>query len=260
MSRPADVTDALARDARGESATCVDDGQLILEAALAAPQDFELAVRAVNSCVFRGESAADCRRTLNRLLDVRRYDERCVRMLVLPAGEILLWAADWQNARELLNEVPVTLRCDRWHAADLELNKLADVLDHDPPVCWERAGTRWWERPAQLPAADREGRPLQRWLAGRVERRDGDAVVIRCGEADTSGTQPQYSWLNLPYTTWRSEIGSDLADGEPDADIFLEIGVYSDDSVNLRLMPTTGLRRLTAQPVPHPNRFLRPAA
>ena len=255
---------ALAADAAGDRTLMHDAREVILAAARDTPQDLPLALRAVNHLAFTGGPRADVTALIDELLAANPLTEHLCEQFILPSVSILLEAASWWEAWELLGRVPESLRGPLWEALALEHKRFCLILDHrSAPVSWDRLASDWWTMPPTVLPATHEGRPLSQWLAGNVTVREGDELVAEAAGADPDNPQRlEYYSLTPSYADWLSMGGQQLPEGDPPYgelrdDRFFELGVYGEDITIVRMAPNPGITRAMPAAWPARNRYLQ---
>jgi hypothetical protein len=141
---------------------------------------------------------------------------------------LLLRCVRLQFAQEVLEDIPEEHREDRRYR-DL-YNLLNHYLAADSYRSYFPLNVEWdtrFEGPHMLDSENDEGEPLVRWLAGRVDSKDGDTLYTRIVDP-TAEEGPAEGRLDIPLTTL-AEWSTDRVHEEVEEGDFFEAGIYGNE-------------------------------
>lgn len=155
---------------------------------------------------------------------------------LLRRAELPLTARVHETIPEWAHERLVGLRSQQHRLA---------VLEHASrePSCVpaDRAMEEWWRQPELLRDVDRDGRPLQVWIAAAVEATSSTGLDLHVGVIK-EGRQPRYGTTTMSWETVQARTEDSTRSETLDVGDFLEIGYYgrgaelSNDPV-VRILP-----------------------
>jgi len=241
-------------DASGDPDTgrALHAADVIIAAARSDLRDSDLLLRALSCTIWVRGSVAEFLALAAAALEAAPAPAR--RDLTHQIANHLIWAGETHKAWETLGRIPPSNQDQTTRDLYTEIRRWQQVENHEAFTSWQRLGTDWWlDGPAVLPAEDR-GRPLRRWMSGRLEGRWDDKVCLHVAivNDDPPGITPGAT--SIDHDIWLARTGQEIPDGPCQTTSVWEIGKYGGPGSLIVPVPST-LTRTLPTPDPHPFRY-----